>query len=137
LNFFKGNKEGFQLLVNNMDIDDYPNTVHGRVCLGIELMKYVPSNTPDLVRAALGQDPLDSTIASVTNAFGATLLHAVADSIGFLTAMQHIFLKQCRVLPQMPNKDIIKEEYSADLQGEFRIDSFYMHIDTYQAGGSF
>ena len=87
MSHYSGNLEGFQLLVNHMDIEYQRLPIDERVNLAISLMENVPYTKPELVRVALGQWSLDTSVINVIDYRGKTLFHAVAFTIGRLTSL--------------------------------------------------
>ncbi len=84
---YHGNLEGFQLLVNHMDIKYHRLPVDVRVDLAISLTRQTPWTKPATVRVALGQWPLDTSVINAIDEEGTTLFHAVAYTIGRLTSV--------------------------------------------------
>ncbi|PMD40219.1 hypothetical protein L207DRAFT_458702 [Hyaloscypha variabilis F] len=87
MRYYRGNVEGFQLLTNHMDIEYQRLPIDERVNLAISLMENVPYTKPELVRVALGQWSLDTSVINVIDYRGKTLFHAVAFTIGRLTSL--------------------------------------------------
>jgi hypothetical protein len=88
MSLYRGNLEGFQLLANHMDIEYHRLPIRERVHLAISLMRNIPTTKPELVRVALGQWPLDTSVDNVIDHRGKTLFHAVTFTIGRLTSLR-------------------------------------------------